>query len=183
MRIPTLLNLNILKTKSRVTYLFHILKCCAKYIKQFGGHAMAVGLSVEKDKLQVFARQFDAAIAALELQPQPPTLFVDHHFARKEDLTADFAQYLQYLQPFGEANPEPVFLLKNEPLFQRKSTKGHLLFQVRPANGQVFRGVGFNLAATGGSHVGHMDLVFTIKRSRFRGEEADQLHAIHLTPA
>lgn len=164
-------------------HLFQILEQCAEYIKQFGGHAMAVGLTVEKARLQAFTERLDAALATLDLRPKTQDLIVDHHFARKEDLTTEFAQYLQNLQPFGEGNPEPIFLLKNESLFQQKSTKGHLLFQVRPAEGLVFRGVGFNLATTGGFYSGPMDLVFTIKRSRFRGEETDQIHAIHLTPS
>ncbi len=164
-------------------HLFHILERCAEHIKQFGGHAMAVGLTVEKTQLQAFAKQFDAALATLDLQLHPQDLLVDHHFVRKEELTADFAHFLQYLQPFGEGNPEPVFLLKRESLLQQKNTRGHLLFQLRPANGQVFRGVGFNLANTIGSYAGPVDLVFTIKRSRFRGEEVDQIHAIYLAPA
>lgn len=164
-------------------HLFHILERCTEHIKQFGGHAMAVGLTVEKTQLQAFAEQFDAALATLDLQIQPQDFLVDHHFARKEELTAEFAHFLQYLQPFGEGNPEPVFLLKSESLLQQKNTRGHLLFQLRPANGQVFRGVGFNLANTTDSYSGPVDLVFTIKRSRFRGEEADQIHAIYLAPS
>lgn len=164
-------------------HLFHILEQCVEYIKQFGGHAMAVGLTVEQTRLQAFAEQFNATLATLDLRPQEQGVFVDHHFTLKEDLTTEFAHFLQYLQPFGVGNPEPVFLLKNESLLQQKSTKGHLLFQVRPADGQVFRGVGFNLATTDASFSGSMDLVFTIKRSRFRGEETDQIHAIHLAPS
>lgn len=164
-------------------HLFQLVEQCAAYIKQFGGHAMAVGLTVEKTHVLGFAERFDAALATLDLRHRAQEVFVDHHFASKEELTVEFARFLQHLQPFGEGNPEPIFLLEKETLLQQKITKGHLLFQVRPSHGQVFRGVGFNMATAGDSFSGPMDLVFTIKRSRFRGEESDQIHAIHLAPS
>lgn len=164
-------------------HLFERVRQCHAYMQQFGGHAMAVGITVEKRYMQNFAEQLDAALANQAiLGAHSEEVRVDHYFAKKEELTGEFARFLQKLQPFGEGNPEPVFLLRGERLYQQKNSKGHLLFTVQP-HGFRFRGIGFNLAQTVGSSSGPMDLVFTIKRSRFRGEETDQLHALHLAPS
>jgi len=161
-------------------HLFQLLEQCREFINQYGGHAMAIGLTIEQDNLENFAQLFDQHVCGCgEILGQGRGIEIDYHFTEKKDLTRYFAQALQRLQPFGEGNPEPTFLLSSERLVHPKRSNGHLRFQVQ-ANGHVFPGIGFHLAENGHNYNSPHDLVFHLKRSWFRGMEHDQVQAIHV---
>jgi len=160
--------------------LFQALERCSAWIGQFGGHAMAVGLTIKKMQLEHFALEFN-------LQTAPPTTVfmqgvsmpIDFHFQNKKMLGQDFVQSLQLMQPFGEGNPEPVFLLSREQLLNPRAVKGHLAFQIR-TDRQVFPGIGFHLADPNRNFNEPVDLVFQLKRSWFKGVGRDQVQALRL---
>ncbi len=161
-------------------HLFQLLEQCKEFISQYGGHAMAIGLTIEQDNLENFTRLFNQQVCNCgEILGQGRGVEIDYHFTEKKDLTKDFARALQQLQPFGEGNPEPTFLLSGERLVHPKRSNGHLRFQVQ-AGGHVFPGIGFHLAEN--DHNYHMphDLIFHLKRSWFRGIEQNQVQAIRV---
>ncbi len=164
-------------------HLFQLLEHCKEFINQYGGHAMAIGLTIEQKNLAGFARLFDQQVSDCgEPLGQGRGIEIDYHFTEKKYLTKYFARSLQALQPFGEGNPEPTFLLSHERLVHPKRSNGHLRFQVQ-ANGHVFPGIGFHLAENDHNYQHPHDVVFHLKRSWFRGVEHDQVQAIHiLTP-
>jgi single-stranded-DNA-specific exonuclease len=160
--------------------LFHILEQCSPWIEQYGGHAMAVGLTIKKCDLEVFQEKMHQHIQLLEQeQPRADTIHVDYHFQDKKKLTKNFVHALHFLQPFGEGNPEPVFLLSGAQLLNPKEVKGHLVFKIRE-NGHAFQGIGFHLAEENKNFHDPVNLVFKIKRSWFKGVERDQIQAVQL---
>lgn len=162
--------------------LFQVLERCSAVIEQFGGHAMAVGLTVKKENLEQFALMFDHQIKQVFGRLHNNVhLTVDYCLPNASLLSPGFARALQWLQPFGEGNPEPVFLLSGQKLIAPKAHNGHLMFQVQ-GEGQVFPGIGFHLARAGMELAQPTDLVFQLKRSWFRGVERNQVHALMLTP-
>lgn len=165
-------------------HLFHLLEQCNGLIDQFGGHAMAVGLTIDKTLLPSFTDLFNRQVTTrhAEVLRQGRGIVIDCHLTDKSILTMEFAWALRLLQPFGEGNPEPTFLLSREQLVQPKGVNGHLRFQLRGANGHVFPGIGFRLAPAGRNFHGSQDLVFHLKRSWFRGTEQTQIQALHLVP-
>jgi single-stranded-DNA-specific exonuclease len=161
-------------------HLFQLLEQCKEFIDQYGGHAMAIGLTIEQLHLEAFAHLFNQQVSRCsEVLSQGRGVEIDYHFTEKKYLTRFFARALQSLQPFGEGNPEPTFLLSGERLMHPKRMNGHLRFQVQ-ANGHVFPGIGFRLAENGRNYQSPQDLVFHLKRSWFRGVEQDQVQAIHV---
>jgi single-stranded-DNA-specific exonuclease len=161
-------------------HLFQLLEQCKEFIDQYGGHAMAIGLTIEQLHLEAFAHLFNQQVSRCsEVLSQGRGVEIDYHFTEKKYLTRFFARALQALQPFGEGNPEPTFLLSGERLMHPKRMNGHLRFQVQ-ANGHVFPGIGFRLAENGRNYQTPQDLVFHLKRSWFRGVEQDQVQAIHV---
>jgi single-stranded-DNA-specific exonuclease len=161
-------------------HLFQLLEQCKEFIGQYGGHAMAIGLTIEQFHLEAFAQVFNQQVRCCgEILRQARGIEIDYHFTEKKHLTRYFARALQALQPFGEGNPEPTFLLSGERLMHPKPMNGHLRFQVQ-ANGHVFPGIGFRLAENGRNYQSPQDLVFHLKRSWFRGVEQDQVQAIHV---
>jgi len=162
--------------------LFQVLEQCSGVIEQFGGHAMAVGLTVKKENIERFAQLFDNQIKQFSGSLQSKSqVMVDYRMQNAALLSAGFARALQWLQPFGEGNLEPIFLLSRQKLIAPKAHNGHLIFQVQ-GGGQLFPGIGFHLGCSGINATKTADLVFQLKRSWFKGVERNQVHALMVTP-
>jgi single-stranded-DNA-specific exonuclease len=80
------------------------------FFKRFGGHAQAVGLTMTIGQIEAFAKEFNNFVEGLKL---------DRNHEIREDgelvlATAGkhFAEQLAPLEPFGEGNPAPVFLVR-----------------------------------------------------------------------
>lgn len=160
--------------------LYRITEQCAPWIERFGGHTMATGLTIKKTQLENFRINFNHYTTLREdFLHKVHEIPVDYHLQDKEVLTKDFAQVLQVMQPFGEANHEPRFLLSGAQLLHPKNIKGHLAFQIH-AHGHTFPGIGFHLAGAHLNFQNPVDLVFQLKRSWFRGVGREQLQAFHL---
>ena len=77
---------------------------------RFGGHAQAVGLTMPIAHLETFAREFAAFAATLKLKPR-------REIQEDAELVLAtsgkrFDEQIALLEPFGEGNPAPVFLLR-----------------------------------------------------------------------
>lgn len=87
------------------------LRQAAPVLKRFGGHAQAAGFAIDPSKMDAFRdRIFDFVRA----YPRPVPELTLEGSLQDQDLNA-LLQALQALQPFGEANPEPLFLLQGAP--------------------------------------------------------------------
>jgi single-stranded-DNA-specific exonuclease len=85
---------------------------CSPYLEKFGGHEMAAGLTIREEKFGEFATAFTEACHALlapeHLQPQ---LHLDAEVTLRE-LNWDLWRWHELLQPFGQGNPQPIFLIR-----------------------------------------------------------------------
>jgi single-stranded-DNA-specific exonuclease len=79
---------------------------CAEFLKSFGGHQAAAGLSVYLDRFQHFRQMIQ------ESAKKEPKVFLKHMY-EAEFSFMDFPQHLfndlKHLEPFGEGNRTPVF--------------------------------------------------------------------------
>jgi single-stranded-DNA-specific exonuclease len=82
---------------------------CPQLLARFGGHAMAAGLTLQREHLEAFAAEFDA-VARLRLAPEAleAVLFTDGELAAA-DFCLPLAQQLRDAGPWGQAFPEPLF--------------------------------------------------------------------------
>jgi single-stranded-DNA-specific exonuclease len=87
-------------------------------LSSFGGHKMAVGLSVSEEHVEPFSHALNEAIDMRRHQGQA-TFEVDLKIS-PYDLTPTFLDELELLAPFGEGNPEPVFLIPSMEIVGRK---------------------------------------------------------------
>ena len=122
------------------------LKKSQKYLRQFGGHKYAAGLSLEERNIERLRDEFDAtARAALSEEMLVPEIVIDTelNFA---DISAEFLNLLRHFAPFGYGNTKPCFLTQNIVVSGRASIvgKNHLRFRARQEH-YVFEAIGFNL--------------------------------------
>jgi len=84
---------------------------CADLLEQFGGHKAAAGMTVRAEAIPALRRKLnEAAGARLGEEAPVPELALDA-VIRPEEITVETIRQLDLLAPFGEGNPEPVFLL------------------------------------------------------------------------
>lgn len=85
-------------------------KCSDLFIK-FGGHPMAAGLSMQKENLEEFRQRINhnTRVAPEEITP---VVHIDVALPFYY-LTPEFIKQLEYLEPFGNGNPKPVFAQKS----------------------------------------------------------------------
>lgn len=150
----------------------------AEHLITFGGHAQAAGFSIQKNKLKKFTELLNKYTAnKIRTLDTRPTIEIDCAL-HPDDINANFFQKIQELAPFGVANPEPIFMLRQvtpSQISQIGREKTHL--SLRLDNHKV---VAFNLGdlAQKLRHFSKIDLVFKLNKNTFNGRTTIDLHAL-----
>ena len=84
---------------------------CSHLFTKYGGHAMAAGLSLPKDKVAVFREMINRE-AELTEADFIPKIIIDVPMP-VDYITESLIEELKILEPFGMGNPKPVFAEKN----------------------------------------------------------------------
>jgi len=106
---------------------------CAATLEKFGGHEMAAGLALHEENFPKFAEAFcSTARQLLSEQALQRSLRLDHELPFT-NIDVEFLRWHELLQPFGNGNPQPVFLARAvEPVgAPRVSNEKHLIFRLR----------------------------------------------------
>lgn len=166
--------------------LYGILKKCSDFLLQFGGHAMAAGLTLKRDDLPHFVKQFNTVLSTGEVLhdgSRTSAQGYDLRIDRGQIFDYRFVRYYELLEPFGNGNPEPVFMLANQEMKRTRVINSHLRYSVK-VNGMTFRGIGFNMADKINLVQGNpVNLLFKLKKNVYRGEEYTELHAVDIVAA
>jgi single-stranded-DNA-specific exonuclease len=85
------------------------IEACSEHLNTFGGHEMAAGITIEPERIDQFAADFEQyARENLNEADIAVKLHIDAE-ASIGDFNMDLVKELQMLGPFGNGNPEPVF--------------------------------------------------------------------------
>ena len=92
--------------------IFKALSFCSDLLVKYGGHSMAAGMTLKTADIPAFVRRINQYAA--EYYDQMPVVCqrIDK-VLHAADITLDTVSALQLLEPYGERNPQPLFLLKN----------------------------------------------------------------------
>jgi len=92
--------------------LLSAIKACAHHLVSFGGHKMAAGVTIETEKIERFAAEFETyAKQNLNENDVSDKLDIDAAVPLAE-FRNEMVSELQMLGPFGEGNPKPIFATK-----------------------------------------------------------------------
>ncbi len=90
-------------------HLFKALKECKDFLRTFGGHAHAAGLTITQDSIKDFKESINRlAHDQLKFEDLLPSLDIDLE-ANLSELDLESIAELEKLEPFGAFNPEPLF--------------------------------------------------------------------------
>ena len=148
-------------------------------ISKFGGHAMAAGLSLEKDNLAQFATVFEAeALRLLDADELQASILSDGE-VEPQWFTLEVAEVLATAGPWGQEFPEPQFNGVFKIVQQRTLADKHLKLVLSPPEfqGQVLDAIAFNLGPdewppTGASEI---SIAYRLDINEFRGKRSLQL--------
>ncbi|WP_407124990.1 single-stranded-DNA-specific exonuclease RecJ [Weissella paramesenteroides] len=145
----------------------------------FGGHASAAGMTVPTNNLTALRAVLHDAAAQQELaNAQKPNLQIAAQVSAA-DFTKENFDNLQVLAPFGEGNPEPLFMLDLLGVNQVKTMSDgkHLRFIAQTDTDQlpvIAFGWGTQASALAG-HFSSLKIVGTMSQNSYRGNISYQL--------
>ena len=90
-----------------------LMKCSKKgVIEKFGGHSMAVGITIKKENIEKFAEEFEKVAKEAKIDEIMPIINIDAKIDLN-DINKEMVESLNKLEPFGEGNEMPIFAFKN----------------------------------------------------------------------
>ena len=155
-------------------------------LSRFGGHAMAAGLTLERAKLDAFARAFDAEVArCAHAASGADAVETDGELAPQE-IALETAHALRAGGPWGQAFPEPSFDGHFGVRSARVIGERHVKMWVEvPHGGRSFDAIAFNHLEDGATFAppeGLQQLVYRLEVNEYQGERRLQLLIDHLLP-
>jgi single-stranded-DNA-specific exonuclease len=128
--------------------LVEILGSCAGCLESWGGHPMAVGISLKKSRLDEFRVQFDEAIRRnCDANAAEPGVELSGWLDATQ-INEQLMGELEQMHPFGMGNPEPVFGVRGVRLRMRPDVfkEQHFRFVAEDGLGRRISGVAWKMA-------------------------------------
>ena len=125
--------------------LHEALSYMSDYLEKYGGHEMAIGLSLKRENFKKIQEKFEEYVTKKDISDILPIIEIDKIITLK-DLHTDTVRELDMLEPFGEANKRPVFVYKNLKIdsIRALSEGKHLKLTLKDGN-TIINAIGFNL--------------------------------------
>lgn len=154
------------------------LEKCNKTIKQFGGHSMAIGITVESANFEAFKSSVLNYAKEKHIEDIVPVLNIDEKLQLK-DITMKDVRDLALLEPFGEANKPPLFQINNVKIetIRTLSEGKHLKMDIKDDNTK-FGTIGFNLGSLANEYkIGDkIDIAGYLEINSFGGRDSIQIN-------
>jgi len=113
-----------------------------------GGHPMAAGLTVSRERLGELRDHLVRSFERDARTPDRHELRVDAALSAR-GATSDLVEALDSAGPYGAGHPEPLLVLPRHRLhFVSATDTGHLRVELRSADGASLRGIAFRAADT-----------------------------------
>lgn len=109
---------------------------CFEHLTHYGGHPMAVGISLEKEKINDFRKAINAYCKDIKMPYN--ILHIDCKL-NPNQLDLSILDSLSYIEPCGASNPSPIFGLYNMTIIATKEIGNgkHMRITLSRGQGQV----------------------------------------------
>lgn len=151
---------------------------CSKFLEKYGGHEMAVGLSLKEENFENFKEELNKIAKESKVDEILPVIYIDGT-VKQEDMKMDFVKELHKLEPFGEGNKMPLFAYKGLKINSiRALTEGkHLKLTLKDDN-IIIDAMGFNMGNLVNDYLigDKVDIVGVLEVNSFNGMENIQIN-------
>ncbi len=170
-------------------HLFEALSNCEGFLKEYGGHQYACGLTILEENLSGFIKLInELANNTMTKEDLVQSLDIDMDIDLSS-LDYKIAEDIAGLEPFGEGNPEPIFCSRGLKLSRPvRVLKGeHIKFQVTDGN-KNFEAIGFGMAKDGDIELTlrnypSFDMAYTVSINNWQGANTIQLKIEDIKPS
>lgn len=160
------------------------LTACGDLLERYGGHRMAAGLTIRRDRVDAFRDRFRAVAAdRLRVDDLGAEQRVDLEIALA-GATDDLERLVRHLEPCGMGNPAPVFGVRGAAFTDWSVVGQHHLKGRLQQGSEHLPAIGFQMAeqARGWVGEGTVDAAFRLERNEFRGTSTLQARLLALAP-
>lgn len=142
------------------------LSSCAEDLSKFGGHEMAIGLTIEQKNFEKFRKDINEYAKQVMKDEMVPIIKADA-CVTQDFVSLEKINELSILEPYGEANPMPMFIYKNIKVegIRALSNNKHLKLLLKDGS-NVYDAIAFNMG----------DKQYSIRI----GEKIDVLHYLDI---
>ena len=151
---------------------------CNDTIEKFGGHSMAVGITIRKEKFKDFTKEFEEIAKQAKVSEIVPIIKIDAKIDLNE-INKEMVESLKELEPFGEGNKMPIFAFKNLKIDSiRALSEGKHLKLTLKDNNTIINAIGFNLGNLAEEYrIGDkIDVAGVLEINSFNGVDAIQIN-------
>ena len=153
-------------------------------ISKFGGHAMAAGLTIQRDRFEAFQAAFDEEVSRhLDEADLQGVVWSDGELG-PADFNLELAEQLRMAGPWGQAFPEPLFDGEFEVLKRRIVGERHLKLLLKPESGsQPIDAIAFHTSDEDWPPQSQRARVaFKLDVNEYQGRRSPQLIVEHIEP-
>ncbi len=169
--------------------LYETMSQCADLFEDFGGHARAAGFKIKCENISRFEKQFEQIVHE-RTKPEDfvPVIEVDCRLPL-DRISKKLLDEIESLQPFGEQNPEPLFMAENISVTSAFLIKGQhrkmTLSNGRMSSETPINAICFNTPADQQEARHFHRIVFRLRRDTYNGKNTPQLviEYAEVTPA
>lgn len=130
---------------------YNAIDSCSNLLEQFGGHKYAAGLTLKKENLEAFIKQFEQVVSeTITSEMLTPKISIDLEMSIA-DINKKTFRIIEQMAPFGPANSRPVFMVKgmidNGTGRLIGQEKNHLKLALTDSdNSKTLDGIGFGMS-------------------------------------
>ncbi len=161
------------------------LEQCKDLLNSFGGHPLAAGFSVTKDKLPLLEQRLKALAQERLADVQPGArIDIDAEVSLKS-LSGDTFRLTRMLEPFGQQNPEPCFLTRGVEVVECRSFRNHekwTSLKLRQGSA-LLDGVDFRTLRGPDDVPGLIDMAYTLRTRSWQGKDVLQANLLDFVPS
>lgn len=151
---------------------------CLDTIERFGGHSMAIGITLKRDKVNEFRDEVENIAKKAHIEEIVPIIYIDSKVDLAE-INKEMVESLRELEPFGEGNKMPIFAIKNLKIdsIRALSEGKHLKLTLRE-NNTIINAIGFNMGNLAEEYrIGDkIDVVGVLEINHFNGVDILQIN-------
>lgn len=163
------------------------IEACSELLIKYGGHSQAAGITIKNENLEKF---YDKMVGIIDEKLKGEDLAPEIKFdleLKSEDIGVDLIEDLKKMEPFGQGNELPVFMMK-ELIIQDLKWLGngekHLKLFIRPKDGspKIFEAIGFSMSDKFKDlKIGdEISLLFNLEEDEWNGNKKIQMKIIDI---
>ncbi len=159
--------------------LYACLQECGHLFEDFGGHSQAAGFRMKAAHIPRFEKEFEYAVKRVTAKaPVVAETMIDCEL-QFTDINDPLFKEIEQLQPFGEKNPEPLFITKNiqvaSSFLIKNQHRKMALTQPTVAPNKKINAICFNIPSQLYKTKHFSRILYRLRRDTWNGNQAPQL--------